>query len=162
MAKTRLKSPSYSVVTVGVASTALIALNKSRDTLGLLNLGDAVVWIAINGGTPVVNASIPCYPGILLMITPEMYSDGAVNGIVAASTQNVAVLENIPDMHVAGPITLGAGTAAIGTVTTVDEFGVSQRPVPVLEEIANELAKIRAYLSHILGEELVVGDGEPE
>lgn len=161
-AKTRLRNFASSVVTVGITPTTLAAKDSSRGTLFALNRGDEVVWVAINGVAPVVDAAIPVYPGMGVKITPDMYTDGAVSAVVAVGTQEVVVMVDTPEIGIIGPITLGSGSATIGSAELVDEYGnsVSARSLGLFEDMLLELKKIRAYLSLMHGDELERGDND--
>lgn len=90
--KTNLNASAPTAVSVGTSSTAVLALNATRQGLVLVNTSNGIISIAF-GTTAVLNSGITLLPyGVFCM---DEYSCGidAVNAIASVAASNLAVQE---------------------------------------------------------------------
>lgn len=82
-------------ISVGAATTVILAANASRAYLAIVNDSDEVVYIAI-GANAVMNSGIRLNPnGGVLELTETDVPTQAVNGICASGGKNVTVQEAV-------------------------------------------------------------------
>jgi len=90
--KTDLAPASPAAVSVGVASTALVASNANRRGLVLVNTSTARVSLGF-GVAAVLDAGITLYPGDSFSMDEYSFDTGAINAIASAAASNVGVQE---------------------------------------------------------------------
>lgn len=120
----RLLNPAYATVAVGAVSTQITAANTDRVTLSITNESDEEIYLAYNGGTPVVGTGHVLNPGCSIFLDKGNYSEGEVNGICASGGKNVNVATDVPPTTLASSdMFVGTGTATIGAVMIEDKDG---------------------------------------
>ena len=89
----KYRNATNGTASVGTANTAVLAANESRKRAIISNSGASAVWLSF-GAAAVVGSGVFLAPsGGVFEIDPDELYCGAINGITAAGTSTVGVLE---------------------------------------------------------------------
>lgn len=90
--RTGITANSPTNVSVGVATTALVATNANRKGLIIMNLSTATVSLGI-GVSAVLNSGITLYPGGIWTMDEYSFNTAAINAIAGTAASSVAYQE---------------------------------------------------------------------
>lgn len=87
-----LTAASPTAISVGVASTSILAENLIRKGLRLVNTSNAIISLGI-GAPAVLYSGITLYPGGVWNMDEFDFTTKAINGIASIAASNIAVQE---------------------------------------------------------------------
>lgn len=93
IARSALTPSAATSVSVGVASTTVLASNANRKGLVVTNISNAKISFNLLGGSAVINTGVTLYPGWIWEMDAYTFTTNGINAISSAASSIVTVQE---------------------------------------------------------------------